>query len=356
MYGNGSDGPLNVTSGTTNLNLDQKYQYTTVNVSSGAILSTANTVGSVLYILATTSINIAGSILLNSKLANGQSISSVTIDGTLYSNPSTGQGGAGGSNYAGATGGAGGMGYGGGGAGGGGITSSSVEYHGGNGGTGNTTGSGGAGISSSGGNFHGNNGTGYGGGGGSLVVDGSTGSTGQSGAGGGTPGANGANGSGSGALYYASGGGGAGGLAGKPGVHLVLKAPSITITGTINVSGSDAGSGGNGGNGAGNLPRGGSGGGGGGGGNSGNVYIEAQSLTDTTATYTLERGFASGGGTGYVFGTAGTPGTIGSVSKLLLAAPYPGPFVRVWDGTSWAYSKILVKDTASFLEAKVSVE
>ena len=37
-FGNGSDGALNVTSGTTNLSLNTKYQYTTVNISSGAAL------------------------------------------------------------------------------------------------------------------------------------------------------------------------------------------------------------------------------------------------------------------------------------------------------------------------------
>ena len=48
-FGDGSNGALNVTSGTTNLLLNTKYQFTTVNVASGATLSTNSTTGAVLY-------------------------------------------------------------------------------------------------------------------------------------------------------------------------------------------------------------------------------------------------------------------------------------------------------------------
>ena len=118
-FGNGSDGALNVTSGTTNLNLNNKYQYTTVNVSSGATLSTANTTGSVLYICATTSITIDGTINVSNKVNAGNNSWSVTIDGYTFNSPGVVSGGRGGYDSAAtAMGGYGYLGYGGGGAGG----------------------------------------------------------------------------------------------------------------------------------------------------------------------------------------------------------------------------------------------
>ena len=95
-FGDGSDGALNVTSGTTNLNLDTKYQYTTVNVSSGATLSTTSTTGSVLYICATTSINIDGTINVSNKVNAGNNSWSVTIDGYTFNSPGVVSGGSGG--------------------------------------------------------------------------------------------------------------------------------------------------------------------------------------------------------------------------------------------------------------------
>lgn len=360
MFGDGSNGALNVTSGTTNLSLDTKYQYTTVNVSGGATLSTADTSGSVLYILATTSIVIDGTIDLFSKLASGQSVSSVTIDGELFTNPSVGNGGAGGNNENGATGGAQSNGFGGGGAGAQ-YVSGTTPTKGGNGGTGGPTGSGGASRIATGGGtiaLSGNNGTGFGGGSGSANTVNA--GTATSGAGGNSLGANGGNGTYSGSQFYsAGGGGGAGGSAGKPGVHLVLKSPIITITGTINVSGSDGQFGGDGGLTIQNIGMSGahgSGGGGGGGGNSGNVYITSNNLTDSSATYTTDRGFGMGGGLGYASGGTGTPGVVGTVSKSLLPADYAGPFVRVWDGSDWQYTKQKVYVSSAFKEAPVRIQ
>ena len=54
-YGNGSDGALNLTSGTLNLALNTKHQFTTVNVAPGATLTGYGN-QSVLYITATNSI------------------------------------------------------------------------------------------------------------------------------------------------------------------------------------------------------------------------------------------------------------------------------------------------------------
>ena len=45
VFGDGSDGALTITSGTTNLNLNQVYNYSSISISVGATLSTAGTNG-----------------------------------------------------------------------------------------------------------------------------------------------------------------------------------------------------------------------------------------------------------------------------------------------------------------------
>lgn len=316
MYGDGSDGALNVTSGTTNLNLDQKYEYTTVNVSAGAKISTTDTAGSVLYICATTSINIDGIIDLYSKMSPGQNSWSVTIDGVTYNSPSVGNGGSGGDNF-GRSGGSQSNGYGGGGAGGGQDWAGSPDCYGGNGGSGGTSPSGGGYRQTGSGNseqiLSGNNGSQSGGGsGGAMKTSGNW--VYRSGVGGGSHGENGGNASrisGSGSYWgVGGGGGGAGGAAGRPGVHLVLKAPSITINGELMTAGTDGGSGGRGGSGS-DGGYNGSGGGGGGGGNGGSIYVTTDSFSGITSHITNGGSGGAGGGNAYENGDAGTTGIDG---------------------------------------------
>lgn len=347
MFGNGSDGALNVASGTTNLLLDTKYQYTTVNVASGATLSTSSTTGSVLYILATTSIVINGTIDLRNKVTRGQNSWSVVIDGTAYSSPSARNGGNGADNSLSSLGGVQSNGFGGGGAGG--AIPATIPNKGGNGGNGSITpGVGGASRSTSG---PGLDGGGSSGGGGALgILVGSA----SSGAGGSAYGNNGTNGGGDGDGQTSGGGGGAGGQAGHPGVHVVLKSPSITVNGTIYTTGGNGGNGGNGGT-APAFGNYGSGGGGGGAGNGGNItsFATTYSLTGTTDT---SGGFNGNGGTGYLTGGFGGAGISGDVTYIPIVPPadYTGPFLRRWDGTSWQYSKTNAR-TTSFVESKVKV-
>lgn len=314
-YGDGSDGTLNVTSGTSYLNLDQKYQFTTVNISGGATLSSNNTNGSVLYICATESITIDGSINLSGVVTIGANSWSVVIDSVSYSSPGVADGGWGGYALGGGTGTGGGgfqgNGFGGGGGGG---------YDGGNGGTGgNPAGSGGAGghavgLTTSQGY---NGGTSAGGGGGaaggqSSQNPGNGNATG--GAGGSGYGHNGGNASKSTVVIQgAGGGGGGGGAAGAPGVNLVLSAPTLTISGEVIVSGTNGSNGGSGGKGLGAEDGG--GGGGGGGGNAGNVYLNYDTLSLSGEIVSNGGYFGSGGagGNGAQYGQNGTLGQNGSL-------------------------------------------
>jgi len=349
-FGDGSNGALNVPSGTTNLLLNTKYQFTTVNVAAGATLSTNSATGSVLYICATESIVIDGSINVSNKVNNGNNTWSVTIDGVTYTSPGVAAGGAG----AGVSQRAQSNGFGGGGDGG--WTNSSPPVptttgKGGNGATGSasfgTQGSGGnLGFSTpsvlyqrSGGNAAPGSAGGGGGGWGYYTRTGSY--VGQISFGGGIGGwqygQNGVGGTGNfsyisgsgGATYYffAGGGGGAGGRAGKAGVHVVLKAPSITINGTIITSGTAGQKGGNGGAdaiAAGSTP-GGYGGGGGGGGNAGDVQIFYGTAQSISPSATVAAGGDAGGrglnGAGDPSGLPGTAGASGSES-ITQVAPY----------------------------------
>lgn len=315
MFGDGSQGSLTVTSGNTvNLALNTKHQFTTVDIQSGGVLSTSSTTGSVLYILATTSVNIAGTINVSNKVNAGQNSWSTTIDGVTYSSPSTANGGSGGNSRL-FSGGSQGLGFGGGGAGGAWWPGGSTG-NGGNGGTpGGFGGSGGGGGGTSS-RYDGGNGGTSAGGGGAAFNNGNGASYGASG--GNAYGNNGGNASivnGNNGSESAGGGGGAGGRAGRAGVHIVIKAPIITIGGSIITSGTAGTNGGNGGSGASDgvdlsyLTGG--GGGGGGGGNAGNVYVYYDTSYSNTGTITISGGIMGFGGSGAAYGSAGGVGSAG---------------------------------------------
>lgn len=310
MFGDGSDGILNVTSGVHNLNLDHKYQFESVNVAAGATLSTSSTTGAVLYVTAVTEIKIDGTVDVSNKVNHGNNNWNVTIDGVTYwtpgvpnasfysgqSNANSGFGG-GGESFA--------------------YIYNGTTYSGGSGGTGGASPNGGNSRSVS----RGSNGTSY------SVANGSqsggasglafvylrkTGGSGSvyatSGNGGESFGANGGTGSGgidSGLFgeytWFAGGAGGAGGRAGRAGVHVVLRAPSVIINGSVITSGTAGGDGGDGGRnrdwsgwlGSWAFP-----GLGGAGGNGGDIQIRyAHTLTTTSATLTRQGG--AGGAAGY---------------------------------------------------------
>lgn len=256
-YGDGSNGALNVT-GTTSLPLNTKLQYTTVNVAAGGTLTTNSTTGAVLYIVATESITIDGTINVSNRVNRGNNSWSVTLDGVTYSSPGValgakwtgqsdntsgyGSGGPGIGFVGGAQGGQGGS---------GGASPSGGPYRSGERTTNGTT------------DTPGYNGTNSGGGSGAvaLVISGMSGyvsgsARAQSGAGASTHGGNGGDApfavvdviaSSGGGSAGAGGGGGGGGYAGRAGVKVVLKAPSVTINGQIITSGTNGGNGGNGG-------------------------------------------------------------------------------------------------------------
>lgn len=329
-YGDGSDGELHVTSGTFNLSLNHKHQFTKVTVDQGAILSSDSSTGSVLYILASESIEVNGSINLKGIVNNGSFASNVTIDNTIFRSPGVAQGGQGGGSSN--------SGYQSSGFGGGGKGGEAVGFSSGNeGGNGSASaGSGGSGgyVYISGTSATGVTGARGGpssGGGGSAYAEKNSSTdvspSAQGGKGGDAYGNNGSIGTGSGLGTYnrvaGAGGGGGGGIAGQAGIHLVLISPKVTITGTINVSGSDGGNGGNGGNGYqahGSSQSQGSvtatrgyGGGGGGGGHSGNIYITSSNYV-STGIFIQTGGTGGSGGSGNISGAGGSNGASGIIS------------------------------------------
>lgn len=337
VYGDGSDGVLNVTSGSSGLALDVKHQFSSVNIASGATLTTGSTSGAVLYICCTGSFTLNGTLDVSNKVIRGNNSWSVTIDGVLYSSPGVANGGSGGSDPAGGSGGSQGSGYGGGGSGGSASASVGATNRfgtGGQGGTGSSSASsGGASVSlgsisvpvtSS--QTGGTGSSGAGGSGGAATVNGSVGGSGAGGSQDAVGNDSGGGGTTANSAYAAGGGGGGGGLAGKAGVHIVIKAPSITINGTIITSGSvgtDGKTGGSGSVGWGGSGTGyiyfGAGGGGGGGGNAGSVNLTYSFLLSDTATKILSGASGSAGGAGRtpnpIFAsTTGTsnPGATGS--------------------------------------------
>lgn len=316
-FGNGSQGALNVTSGITYLPLNTKLQYTTVNVGASGTIRPTGTTGSVLYILATESITINGTINTSGIVNYGNNTWGVTIDGDIYNSPGVANGGntvifSGWSNGQQSNG----FGGGGGGAG-------DSANPGGNGGNGAPSGSGGSSASVTSNNGYRysarNNGGGSSGGAGRSMalfqrvsgnITGTT-SSGSSGRGGNAFGENGSAGGvgavdvtgGSGNYNYywlSNGGGGAGGRAGRAGVHLVLKSPTVIINGTINTSGTSGTNAGNGGRTRatpGFQDNWGYGGGGGGGGNAGNLNITYNYL-ENNGTLNMVGGSAGTGGIG----------------------------------------------------------
>lgn len=329
MFGDGSDGILNVTSGTHNLSLNTKHQFESVNISAGATLSTSSTTGAVLYITALTEIRVDGTIDVSGKVNPGRSTWSTTIDGITYSSPgvpdTTYYQGTSYINY----------GFGGGGAG----TSDTLNgttYYGGAASTGGTSPSSGtatASRSSNGTSTNKRNGQSSGGGSGVALayianLSGTATVTATGGAGGSSYGANGGSGSGShsisGSMNYAwtaGGGGGAGGIAGRAGVHVVLKAPTIIINGMVVTSGTNGGDGGDGGRekaASGWTSDYGSPGLAGAGGNAGNFYFAYAEDFTLTGAITMDGG--AGGAAGFGGAnkawqpTGGVSGTSGSTS------------------------------------------
>jgi hypothetical protein len=71
-FGDGSDGELNLTSGTTNLSGNRVYNYTSVNIDAGATLSTTDQ-NKPIIILSQEDVTIEGTINLNGKGGNGGS-------------------------------------------------------------------------------------------------------------------------------------------------------------------------------------------------------------------------------------------------------------------------------------------
>lgn len=291
-FGDGSDGALNVTSGTTTLLLNRKYQFTNINIAAGATLTIpSNTTGSVLYLLANGTVNIEGTINVSNRVQHGNNSWPVTIDGVEYTSPGVQNGGNGGA-YTGQSTAFQSNGFGGGGSGST-VSINGTSYRAGNGGNGsglNPNGGAASNITrnSSGVSSGRNNGSNGGGGSGlsyvSMTINSGSGYVrSYSGAGGSGWGVNGGDGSGvvssgwSGTYeFYAGGGGGSGGRAGRAGVNVVIKSPTVNITGTIITSGTAGGEGGSGGRARthnGFTDFWGSGGGGGGGGNAGFLQV-----------------------------------------------------------------------------------
>ena len=256
LYGDGSDGALSVPSGTTNLTLNQTYNYTTISVTAGAILTTsdANGTGLPLILKCQGDCSIEGTLTVLGKgaaggLGDGETpVQYVTTLGDQnVSLPGT-------------------------------KGTDSPIYS-----TANGGGGGGASLLNDGANGAG---TGPGTGGtahcviyrglGSMVCIGGTGG-GQGGAGTGTGG------------YQDGGGGGAGG-----GSIILFVGGDLTVgaSGTISAKGVD---GGRGGHSSGFNTRGGAGGGGGGG---GNLYIYYKGTYTNSGTVSADGGTGGTGGNG----------------------------------------------------------
>lgn len=352
LYGDGSDGELIFTTSTKSygtmilgvdytvsgdtlyLILNRPYQFTSVTIGSVQTVTTNNVSGSVLYIMAQDRITVQGKIDLSNRLNEGhRNLTSYVYLGDNFTTPGVADGGTGGGTTVSIQG----MGYGGGGSGAdyidvapivlGGLGANG-SYPFGIGGIANTTGCTGFNPNM----FNGSNGTigSAGGSGASYTLCIGGGGTATSGAGAGTYGAQGGNATSSyfGLAFVAGGGGGGGGgLAGKSGVHLVLKSKILNISSTakFNTSGTGGGNGGWGGESSGTdisdmstgYP-----GGGGGGGNSGSIYLFYSTL------YNSSNQFIFNGGTGgregqlkhysdnvwhYGFAGTGTDGTSGAV-------------------------------------------
>lgn len=339
IYGDGSDGALNVLSGSQSIALNHKHQFSSVNIAAGATLTTGSVSGAVLYILCNGTFTLNGTIDVSNKVDYGNNTWGITLDGDSYSSPGVANGAVGGSTP-GASGGAQSNGFGGGGAGGSftGDDPSHTGINGGAGGSGATPfGTPGSSVNRqsstpdavSSGNGNAGSGSAGGSGGalaywrrtsGNITLNASA----TGGGGAGSYGSNGGSGSvfhsyisGSGGYFTATnagGGGGGGGRAGRAGVHIVIKAKTLVLNGTIITSGSNGGNGGNGGDGFSGASGG--GGGGGGGGNAGDIHLVfSESLSDSS-TKTQSGGGGGSGGTSLdgagLYGGSGSAGSSGT--------------------------------------------
>ena len=346
---NGVD--YNYAGNTLYLRTDRAYQFNSFYLGPGTLLSTQNTTGAAMYIMAKTNLDIEGIInLTNVLLPGGLNSTSFNYLGDSFTTPNVANGA---SAY-----------FGGiqsGGFGGGATSGVSSEVGcstptAGVGASGNypfgSGGSGGAATSTHAGcaTINGGNGVRSGGGGGpGQAFDNSGGSYygctihGTGAVGGGSYGTNGGNGATSGTHVttwncysgaVGSGGGGAGGIAGTSGLNLVLRGMNTTISNTISLSGTNGGKGGNGGyysygywvsnswanyNGGDN----GYGGGGGGGASAGNLKVYYRFLNNNTAlnNLVLQTGGTGGaGGTWYSGINAANSGSSGSSGTISLYA------------------------------------
>jgi hypothetical protein len=333
-FGDGSDGALEVLSGTTTLDTSKEYNFTTVTVASGATLTATG--GGKLTMRALGAVDISGTLDLSGSATN--TVVSPTNVTSYFATGGTvaagtpgvaGDGGAGGDGTTG-TGGAGGTaasGYGGGGGGGADRRTQADGGAGGNGGF--PGGTGGVGTLDTGSGTAGTAGGTSAGGGGAADSDGGGGGTG--GTGGDAYGQDGSDGVVTGNNCGAAGGGGGGGLAGYNGTSLAAYFSSISGSGTITTAGVSGGAGGDGGDGkfltstSWSSPGGGGGGGGGFGGGAGALLIVSQSTFGGTTSVLKGTGGAGGtGGTGVAGGAnggngvAGTDGTDGTAESITL--------------------------------------
>lgn len=343
QFGDGSNGALDVASGTTTLSLGTKYQYTDVTIASGATLTVNESSNPILYIACQGTFTLDGTINLSQKVSVNSTTANCTIDSVKYTSTGVRNGGSGQGTGGTASGGYGRYGYGGGGGGSSGYFSGTTQRYGGAGGHGGPSPSGGGGRSSvSTGNFsgtlnvgsNGNDGSDSRGGGGNIAVYGSTtdtlvgivnastsgagGSHGANGGGGSSPSGTWAFVSGSGTLYNASvsgGGGGGGGQPGKQGATLIIIAKKIILNGTITSVGGAGQNGGAGGVGyartSDTYPSLGSGGygGGGAGANGGNIVLAYSDYLEDNSTKTLTGGSGGLNGLGNSSGGSGLAGT-----------------------------------------------
>lgn len=360
MFGDGSDGDLTVTNGNyTYLVPDHKYQYRNVNIQSGGSLycmDQVNYTGAVCYILCSGTFTLDGTIDLTYSVNAGSNGYTATVNGETFITPGVAAGGSGASR-SGAPGGSSAFGWGGGGAGGAAYLGGQAVNSGGAGSTvtnsvaasnnGPTAGStSNVGPTASNGYFTSGGAGGSNGGGGAgasfvwrSVVSGGVTLQAQGGAGGNNAsngktilGTQGWSNASSNFLFAGAGGGGNGGYPGYAGMHLVIKAPTIILRGTINVSGGDGSQGALGGNSAADwasryssiypappsygLENGGPGGGGGGG-NAGNIQIVYSSALTDTATKLYNGG--AGGAAGAAGAANGQTGAAGLYTTKVAA-------------------------------------
>lgn len=309
LLGDGSDGVLNVTSGTTNLSTNTVYNYSEVNISAGATLSTADTSG-ILEIRCNGTVTIDGTIDGNGKLegtsVDGQNFRTYFVDLAPGTFGSAGDGGVGEHQSTGTNENAGGNGFNGyGGGGGGGSYNTSPDLIGGHGGDGSYPfGFGGENGGTNKGRTAGNG----------VASGGGAGCENSGGQGGNSYGADGSNGGGG----NAGGGGGAGGERGRQGATIVIYARNFAGTGTIQSNGGDGQNGGNGGAATGSAGDGGGGGAGGGGAGGILCLIGLESSFGGTTSVAGGAGGSGGTSAGGTNGSAGTAGTAGTVLNTTL--------------------------------------